>query len=53
MSSKLEYQIQAIKKRLQQGKVVNTWAAIGKIRKLEKQIENQKQTTSWQNHLAR
>lgn len=49
---KLEYQIKAILRRAEEGKIKNLYAARNKIKTLRKQQEALKQQQNWYNYLA-
>ena len=45
-------QIKVLTERLSKGKTANPYALKNKIKNLKKQVNNQQQTTAWQNYLA-
>lgn len=49
---KLEYQIKAILRRAEEGKIKNLYAARNKIKALKKQHEALKQQQNWDNYLS-
>ena len=48
----LEYQIKAIQRNIESGKVKNKYAAEAKVRQLKKILLDKLQSNNWENYLA-